>query len=30
MAAQEAAPTEVAAGEIEISAAVRAWFKVEG
>ena len=30
MAAQEAAPTEVAAGEIEISAAVRAWFKVGG
>ena len=26
MAAQEAAPTEVAAGEIEITASVRAWF----
>jgi uncharacterized protein YggE len=30
MAAAEAAPTEVAAGEIEISASVRAWFEVAG
>jgi hypothetical protein len=30
MAAQEAEPTEIAAGEIEISASVRAWFAVAG
>ena len=30
MAAQEAVPTEVAAGEIEITASVRAWFAVAG
>lgn len=28
MSAQEAAPTEVAAGEIEITASVRAWFAI--
>jgi uncharacterized protein YggE len=28
MAAQEAAPTEVAAGEVEITAGVRAWFAI--
>jgi uncharacterized protein YggE len=28
MAAQEAAPTEVAAGEVEITAGVRAWFGI--
>lgn len=28
MAAQEAAPTEVAAGEVEITATVRAWFAI--
>jgi uncharacterized protein YggE len=28
-AAQETAPTEVAAGEIEISAHVRVWFAID-
>ena len=28
MAADESAPTEITAGEIEITASVRAWFAV--